>query len=1038
MKWILRTKWLWIIMWALLAIGITLTMPSIDKLTKEKGQPEIEQIYKSGIAAQLQKEMNKGKQNGGNLDVIFVFHKNTGLNQTNLNEIKELFKQLEVNDTNHIDAILSPFVNKEAEKRLLSKDKKTLMAVATLSKKKDESISDLRERLKKQIVMAGMTSYLTGAEFINEDYAQTSIDGVKKTEFFTILFIISVLIFVFRSPITPIVSLLIVGISYLVSIGVVANLVEYLDFPFSNTTQIFLVLVLFGIGTDYNILLFTRFKEELAKGKSITEAIGITYQTAGKTVFFSGLAVLIGFSMLSFSEFSIYQSGVAVAVGVVFLLAVLFTLVPICMAVFGGFLFWPSKNGAAHTENRLWGALGNFSIRRSLLSIVMIIVVILPISFLYQDKLSFDNLQEIDPSFDSVKGFRLVSSAFGAGQTMQTTVFAKDKQALDSSAGLGLMDHLQKRLESIDGVKTVYGPTRPNGERIDQLYSNEQTKQLNEGLGKSTKGIEQISGGLNQASNQIKSNTSGDLSNVGKLVTGTHSIRNGLGQVSQAANQIQTGMDQGATGAKQLSTGITSLTQGMGQLNNSTKQILGGYQLFASELSKTEATMKKQAQEQQEQLEKVADQILQSAKTVEERNPQLSQDSDFNTILQTAQQLKEDSQKTPEVSADFSQAIVKLKAANSGLEQVSVGQQSMQTASRKLQQGAKQLADGLAQGAKGQDKVVNALGEIDSGLLAVNSGQKKLNDGLKKFESNMKELQKGLSKSSSGLNEISSGITKGNDFLAEMTGNSTAENFVVPEKVKKSKSFQQALDLYMSQDRKIAKWTITLDVDPYSKEAMKISQEIDRTIKETVKHTPYKDIKIGTGGVSASNDDLQTISSNDFSRTVLYMLVGIGLMLIILFRSFWISILVLLSLIVAYFTSLSLSELVFVQGMGDPGLSWTVPFFSFILIVALGVDYSIFLLMRFVEFKSMRPSAGILKAMKSMGGVVISAAIILCGTFAAMYPSGVTTLMQISTVVIIALMLLSFLLLPVFIPAGIAILDRQSQREQEKGNQAPF
>ena len=76
--------------------------------------------------------------------------------------------------------------------------------------------------------------------------------------------------------------------------------------------------------------------------------------------------------------------------------------------------------------------------------------------------------------------------------------------------------------------------------------------------------------------------------------------------------------------------------------------------------------------------------------------------------------------------------------------------------------------------------------------------------------------------------------------------------------------------------------------------------------------------------------------------------------------------------------------------LGVDLLSWNVPFFSFIMIVALGVDYSIFLMMRYREQENSQ--SAIVEAAKHIGGVVISAAIILGGTFAALMPSGVVTI----------------------------------------------
>ena len=136
------------------------------------------------------------------------------------------------------------------------------------------------------------------------------------------------LLIVFRSVIAPFIPLITVGVTYLTSQSIVSILVDTFDFPISTYTQIFLVAILFGIGTDYCILLLSRFKEEMMLRESIWESVVETYKQAGRTVFFSGVAVMIGFAAIGFSKFVLYQSASAVAVGVAILLLALFTIVP--------------------------------------------------------------------------------------------------------------------------------------------------------------------------------------------------------------------------------------------------------------------------------------------------------------------------------------------------------------------------------------------------------------------------------------------------------------------------------------------------------------------------------------------------------------------------------------------------------------------------------------------------------------------------------------------------------------------------------------
>jgi len=92
------------------------------------------------------------------------------------------------------------------------------------------------------------------------------------------------------------------------------------------------------------------------------------------------------------------------------------------------------------------------------------------------------------------------------------------------------------------------------------------------------------------------------------------------------------------------------------------------------------------------------------------------------------------------------------------------------------------------------------------------------------------------------------------------------------------------------------------------------------------------------------------------------------------------------------------------------------------MLIALGVDYSIFLMMKYREFDNTAatPSTRIVRAASVIGAVVLSAALILSGTFAALMPSGVLTLIQVAMVVIIGLIILVFAI-PTVIPALIRL-----------------
>lgn len=101
------------------------------------------------------------------------------------------------------------------------------------------------------------------------------------------------------------------------------------------------------------------------------------------------------------------------------------------------------------------------------------------------------------------------------------------------------------------------------------------------------------------------------------------------------------------------------------------------------------------------------------------------------------------------------------------------------------------------------------------------------------------------------------------------------------------------------------------------------------------------------------------------------MLAGIALVLIWITRSFWQPVFIIASLLLAYGASMGLTELIGCHVLGTDHLGWNVPFFSFIMIIGLGVDYSIFMMMRYREDGGHAVNA-IVDAARYIGGVVIS------------------------------------------------------------------
>lgn len=1014
------------LLWIVITITMIVTMPNMDKLVKEKGHITIPNTEQSSIADKMIREMDKDGTE--KYDVIAVFNSGSkaALTTEQKDEIIKTINALQ-NEKEQlgIKEVVSHLDNKDLEKQLISKDNTTILTQISVDKKHGE-ISKIANGLHNKIKPKGVKTYLTGSDLIAGDFLTSSQEGVKKTEVISIIFILVVLIIVFRSPIVPIVSLLTVGVSYLVSMGIIAHLVDQFNFPFSNFTQVFVVVVLFGVGTDYNILLYTRFKEELSKQENAFLATKETFKSAGKTVLYSGIAVLIGFASLALASFKLYQSTSAVAIGVAVLLLVLTTLNPFFMVLLGKGMFYPVKTFKGHEDSRLWGFLAKNSVVRPFAALIIVFVISIPFAMKYSNTLNYNDLFEVDNKYESKKGINVIEEHFPPGFSSPSTLVIQSDNKLDEASSLQTLDELTDKILKVKGISEVYSPTRPTGERIKELYINKQAGELNTGLGDANGGIKDINEGLTAAKDKMGSKDSNSLANVQKLIDGTNEAKNGVTALGTALHQLSSGINDGAQGAQQIEGGLTSVNENINVLSNATSQLHAGYAQLEKGLSSYDQYFGSISQaidgaiKGYEQIEVLMTNFIQT-------KPELANDPN---ILQTIGIAKEAQKQLGVLSNELNQlatqhkaAMGSFKEANQSLLKVDNGLKEMNNGVTKLQKGAADLKNGLNEGASGSKQIANKSSELQTGLTKINDGQGQLLTGLKDLQEQMGQLQSGLFKSTEGLEKVSNGLGDAQKYLGELNESKSSEKFYIPKEVLEGEDFQKALNTYMSHDRKTAKMTIILDVNPYSKEAMPIIEEINKTIDGTLNGTELKSAKKAIGGTTARNVDLKEVTGQDFLRTATIMLIGIAVVLLVITRSFLNTIFIIGSLILAYFASLGISEQISTHILNVESLSWNVPFFSFIMIVALGVDYSIFVMMRYNELEG-DPATKIVNASRHIGGVVLSAALILGGTFAALIPSGVLTLIQVASVVGVALLLLAIIVMPILLPALIGLTNK--------------
>lgn len=1350
------------IVWLVVMVAAIIFLPNISSLVRDKGQTKLPSSAKSQVAQVIQNHWGRNQNNTRQVVVVFN-NGDSPLTSDQKQAIDGTIQRFKVQKSKyHVKSMTAASDNAAAKKQLISKDKSTQLLQLMVGK--NQTVANMTKNITAGAKTAGVKTYVTGSDILNDDFTQETEAGIQKTEIITVIFIFIVLTLVFRSPITPLVSLLSVGVSFIISLSVVMNLVNKFNFPLSNFTQVFMVVVLFGIGTDYNILLFDQFKEELSHGDSPVAATGRALKIAGRTILYSGSSLLIGFSALGLANFSIYKSAVGVAIAVAILLLVLLTLNPFFMALLGPRLFWPTKKFAGGSTSKMWHGIAASSVRYPIIALVVVLGVSLPFILTYNNELNYDTLAELNDTIPAKKGFQVVQDHFSKGTAEPSTLYIKTDHALNNEKDLKVIDSLTKQLQKVKGVKTVASVTQPGGSQIDQLYVGNQLGTVTSGMKSASKGLTKIGSGLDSANSKLKSANMSDSaksakkladgadevasgvvsytdgvytvnnglnqlnsktgtlsSGVNQLVSGSgqvtsgaktvasgnstlatnlvtytngvYTVNSGLNQLNSKTGTLSSGVNKLATGANSLSSGLTtvfsgtqSLSNGLSELNNKKTSISSGTTQLTTSISALQqgsATLSKKLAELEEEvsssnsaidtseLKELTTQLneintkLQAVVNIEpdissvkkaasifsqtnvnaisrdmdtvqsalssassrdaasssttasvnansvasaalaaagssatseqkaaissavasEVNAQNSSNantsstattkagtvtaSDGLTALADMQQklstLKEASSSLNDLSSNLnnlasvqevasaaikgnqaslyaiqqiSQAAAKMQqmeaavaklssgsseltnnlsklqtgantlatslnqytagvatasagasklntgvsSASTGASQLSSGLGSLQgqiptltsaisaldagtnkltNNSAALVSGANQLASGANQVASGSSQVttglttlkgqvptlVSAISALDAGTNKLVANSATLNSGASKVASGneqmytsiqslvgqMQTLQDGLKTASDGTKTINTGVGSANSYLTGLKDSAAAKTYYVPKSTLKGKTYKSALKAYMSGNNHATKLTIVLNENPSSKSAMDKVTAIQKQATNSLKGTALDGATIAIGGQTSETNDTQAIASSDFVRTAAIMLVGILIALMVITRSVLQPFYILGTLLLAYIMSLSITRILSNWFLGQSMLTWNTPFFGFIMLIALGVDYSIFLMMKYREFdnSAATPSTRIVRASAVIGAVVLSAALILSGTFAALMPSGVLTLIQVAMVVIIGLIILVFAI-PTIIPSLIRLTYPLTDRMEDE------
>lgn len=240
-----------------------------------------------------------------------------------------------------------------------------------------EEVQKLREAAAADLP-EGVTAQVTGPAAINAD-----LSGVFEGANFLLLgvtgLIVAVLlIFTYRSPILWIIPLLVIGVADRVAATAFTWVLDVFGMTWNESTAGILSVLVFGAGTNYALLLISRYRDELHHTEDRFEAMARAWLPTAKTVLASGVTVVLGVACLMLSSTAANRGlGAATMVGILIAMAFALFALPGALVTFGRWIFWPQKPvTGTKVEHKFWNRVGGI-VRQSPRRVLLVSLAVL-------------------------------------------------------------------------------------------------------------------------------------------------------------------------------------------------------------------------------------------------------------------------------------------------------------------------------------------------------------------------------------------------------------------------------------------------------------------------------------------------------------------------------------------------------------------------------------------------------------------------------------------------------------------------------------
>src|SRR5215813_10555858 len=361
---VVRHPWRVIALWVVAAAAVILTSPGLPTTTNESSF--LPKDYESIRAMDLQDKAFPQAGHVTGAAAIIVFSRADGAKLTAADSVKiaAIMKKL---DADHIRNIVSVTAGPASPNRLVQTAMVAMPkdAVNGSGNAAGDAVKALRADIKPLVAGTALSEGVTGPAAQNLDSQQSFSRADQIVLIATLALILLLLLIIFRSPIIALLPLIVIAIVSQVATGLISDVNKAFSLNTDSSISTILIVVLFGIGTDYILFLTFRYRERLRLGEDRKQAMVSAVTRVGEVISSAAGVVIFAFLALVLSTVSVLRSiGPALAIAVAVTLIAGLTLVPAVVSLLGPRVFWPSKAWRREPTAARFAAIGRSLGRR--------------------------------------------------------------------------------------------------------------------------------------------------------------------------------------------------------------------------------------------------------------------------------------------------------------------------------------------------------------------------------------------------------------------------------------------------------------------------------------------------------------------------------------------------------------------------------------------------------------------------------------------------------------------------------------------------